>query len=401
MEPARHPERHGNSVDGGFNQEIQGAYMNLVRTMVWKEMKQLKADPIMSRLIVIPVLVQMFVLGYAITTEVKNTTLTVVDKCNSTLSRSLVRDIVHNPLFRFVGRSSSEGLAREMLDAGAARIALVIPQDFSLALDRESETPVGVLVDGQDANSSTVAAGYVSSIIMDWSRKHLQGKLGARGLRIENFLPVRVSPVILYNPMLKSTWYMVPALAVVLVTMVTALLTGFSIVKEKEAGTLEQLMVTPLKPLHVILGKIAPLVVIGLIELCAVLLIATLWFGVPFQGNFFTLMLFGLVYMASSLGIGILTSTVARTPQQVLFLTFFVMLFFLLLSGFFIPIENMPGWVQTVTYVNPLRYFMFVIREIFLKGSGLAELWQQGLAMLGIGALMFAAALLTFQRKVS
>jgi ABC-2 type transport system permease protein len=159
--------------------------------------------------------------------------------------------------------------------------------------------------------------------------------------------------------------------------------------------------VTPITPLHIVMGKVAPLVIIGLVELCAVLLFAVLWFGIPFHGNFFTLMLFGLVYMASSLGIGILTSTVARTPQQVLFLTFFVMIFFLLLSGFFIPIENMPGWVQTVTLINPLRYFMFVIREIFLKGSGLMELWRQGLAMMGIGIVVFTAALLTFHRKVS
>jgi ABC-2 type transport system permease protein len=194
---------------------------------------------------------------------------------------------------------------------------------------------------------------------------------------------------------------MVPALAVILVTMVTALLTGFSIVKEKEAGTLEQLMVTPLTPLHLVLGKVAPFIAIGLFELCAVLAFATLWFGIPFRGNFLTLMLFGLIYMGSSLGIGILTSTIARTPQQVLFLTFFVMLFFLLLSGFFIPIENMPEWVQKVTYINPLRYFMFVIREIFLKGSGLRELWPQGLAMMGIGGAVFIGALLSFHRRVS
>jgi ABC-2 type transport system permease protein len=194
---------------------------------------------------------------------------------------------------------------------------------------------------------------------------------------------------------------MVPALAVLLVTMITALLTGFSIVKEKEAGTLEQLMVTPLTPLHVVLGKVAPLIVIGLAELCVVLLFATLWFGIPFKGDFFTLMLFGLIYMASSLGIGILTSTIARTPQQVLFLTFFVLIFFILLSGFFIPIENMPRWVQTVTLINPLRFFMFVIREIFLKGSGFAELWRQGLAIMGIGLVVFCGALLTFHRKVS
>jgi ABC-2 type transport system permease protein len=375
--------------------------MKLIKAIIWKEIKQIKADPIMSRLIIIPVFVQMFILGYAITTEVKNTSLTVVDDCATPQSVSLIQDIVRNPLFRYIGLSSSEAEARNMLDAGTARMALVIPADFSLKLGRSDDAEVGVLVDGQDANSSTVAAGYMNSIIMRWSLDHVRKKMAAAGIRIESILPLNVRPDILFNPLLKSTWYMVPALAVLLVTMITALLTGFSIVKEKETGTLEQLMVTPITPLHIVLGKVMPLIVIGLAELCVVLLFATLWFGVPFKGNFFTLMLFGLIYMASSLGIGILTSTIARTPQQVLFLTFFVLIFFILLSGFFIPIENMPGWVQTVTLINPLRYFMFIIREIFLKGSGLMELWRQGLAMMGIGVVVFAGALLTFNRKVS
>jgi ABC-2 type transport system permease protein len=375
--------------------------MKLIATIIWKEIKQIKADPIMIRLIIFPVFIQMFVLGYAITTEVKNTTLTIVDKCSTPQSASLIQTIVHNQLFRYVGPSSSQVDAQHRLDAGAVRMALVIPPDFSLKLGRSEDADVVILVDGQDANSSTVAAGYMNSVILGWGLDHVRKKMGAVGIRVESLLPLNVRSNILFNPLLKSTWYMVPALAVVLVTMITALLTGFSIVKEKEAGTLEQLMVTPLSPLHVVLGKVAPLIVIGLLELCAVLVFATLWFGVPFKGNFFTLILFGLVYMASSLGIGIFTSTIARTPQQVLFLTFFVLIFFLLLSGFFIPIENMPGWVQTVTLINPLRFFMFVIREIFLKGSGFTELWRQGLAIMGIGLVVFTGALLTFHRKVS
>jgi ABC-2 type transport system permease protein len=193
---------------------------------------------------------------------------------------------------------------------------------------------------------------------------------------------------------------MVPALAVVLVTMITALLTGFSIVKEKESGTLEQLMVTPISPVHVVLGKIVPYIVIGLFELSAVLVAATLWFGVPFRGNFLVLLLFGLIYMTSSLGIGILVSTVARNAQQVLFMLWFLLIFFLFLSGFFLALENMPVWVQNLTVINPLRYFMFILREMFLKGSGFAELWPQGLAMLAIGGVVFGASVLTFQRKI-
>jgi len=192
---------------------------------------------------------------------------------------------------------------------------------------------------------------------------------------------------------------MVPALVVLLVTMVTSLLSGLSIVKEKEAGTLEQLMVTPVKPIHVIFGKTVPYLIIGIIELCVFLIFATMWFKIPFRGSFLVFILFGCIYMISSLGIGILTSTVAKTPQQVLLLIWFILMCFILLSGFFIPVENMPQWIQMVTVVNPVRYFMFVVREIFLKGSDITYLWQEALYMLFTGIMVFGASIVFFQRK--
>ena len=374
--------------------------MRFLRLMIWKEFSQIRRDPLTIRLIIMPVVVQMFVLGYAITTEVKNTTITILDRSNTPQSASLVQTILHNRLFRFSGYAQSENDCRTRLDKSDAKLALIIPADFAKNLSAPSGADVSLLVDGQDANSSNIASGYINSIVTGWSLSVLKEKLAGRGLHIQNVLPVEVRPVILYNPMLKSAWYMVPPMAVVLVTMITAILTGFSIVKEKETGTLEQLMVTPISPAHVVLGKIVPYVVIGLFELCAVLASATLWFRVPFHGNFFILLFFGLIYMSSSLGIGILVSTLARNAQQVLFMLWFLLIFFLFLSGFFLALENMPVWVQNLTRINPLRYFMFILREMFLKGSGFAELWKQGLAMLCIGAFVFGASLLTFQRKV-
>ena len=205
--------------------------------------------------------------------------------------------------------------------------------------------------------------------------------------------------MILFNPLLKSTWYMVPALVVILVTMVTALLTGLSIVREKEAGTLEQLMVTPVEPYQVILGKTLPNILIGIGEIVVVLAFATIWFGIPFRGSLPTFLLMGVVYMLSSLGIGILASTVARTSQQVLFLIWFILIFFILLSGFFIPVENMPLWVQHLTRANPVRYFMRAVREIFLKGSGIRELWHSALSMAILGGTVFGASILLFHRR--
>ena len=375
--------------------------MNFLRLIVAKEFAHIRADEMTVRLIIAPVFVLMFILGYAITTEVKNVTITAVDRSNTPASRDLVQTVQHNRFFVFKGYAPSESDARLMLDKGDARLALLIPADFGRNLGNGVTANVGLLVDGQDANSSNVSSGYMQSIISLWSRGMLKERLAAAGVNLRTVLPIDVRPDIFFNPMLKSSWYMIPALAVVLVTMVTSLLTGFSIVREKMSGTLEQLMVTPINPVHVVIGKTIPYAIIGLVELSAVLALATLWFRVPFHGNFGVLLLFGIVYMMSSLGIGILVSTVARTPQQVLFMLWFLLIFFLFLSGLFLPLEQMPQWVQKVTFINPLRYFMFVLRCMFLKGSGLSELWPQGAAMLAIGGMVFGAALMAFQRKVS
>jgi ABC-2 type transport system permease protein len=375
--------------------------MNFFRLIVQKEFAHIRADEMTKRLMVAPVFVLMFVLGYAITTEVKNVPITAVDRSNTPASRDLVQTVQHNKFFVFRGYAGSEADARHMLDRGDARLALLIPSDFGRNLGNGRPADVGLLVDGQDANSSNVSSGYIQSIISLWGRGVLKERLAAAGVNLRTVLPVEVRPEIFFNPMLKSTWYMIPALAVILVTMITALLTGFSIVREKMSGTLEQLMVTPISPVHVVMGKVVPYALIGLVELTAVLALATLWFRVPFHGNFGVLLLFGIVYMMSSLGVGILVSTVARTPQQVLFMLWFFLIFFLFLSGLFLPLEQMPVWVQKLTYINPLRYFMFVLRSMFLTGSGLAELWPQAAAMLVIGGVVFGTALSAFQRKVS
>jgi ABC-2 type transport system permease protein len=192
---------------------------------------------------------------------------------------------------------------------------------------------------------------------------------------------------------------MVPALVVLLVTMVTSLLSGFSIVREKEAGTLEQLLVTPVSTIEILAGKTIPYFVLGFIQLCIFLVFAQLWFQIPFRGSFLTFALFGLIYMLSSIGIGVLTSTIARTPQQVLLLIWFILIFFILLSGFFIPIENMPLWVQQMTTINPVRFFIQAVREIFLKGSSLQDLWYEAGVMFITGVVVFGSSLLFFHRR--
>lgn len=373
--------------------------MNFIRLIIWKEFAHIKADPLMSRLIVFPVLAQIFIVGYALTLEVKHTPLLIVDRSNTPQSHAIVETCRNNSLFSFKGMAESEARARALIDNGIAKLSLVIPQTLVTDMEKPAGARLQMLIDGQDANSAQVAAGYLTSIINGWTMERLRQKLAAQGFRLEVMIPVTVTPSVLFNPLLRSSWYMIPALVVLLVTIITGLLTGLSIVKEKELGTFEQLMVTPIRPVHVVIGKIIPFTIIGFAEILAFFALATWWFGIPFRGNFLTLLLFAFVYMISTLGIGILASTIARTMQQVLFFIWFVLIFFILLSGFFIPIENMPAWVQTITMINPVRYFMFVVREIFLKGSGLAQLWHEGVAMLIIGGTVFSFSLMLFQRR--
>lgn len=393
--------------------------MNGFRTIVWKEFSQLKRDRTSLRLMLMIPMMQMLLLGYALTTEVKNTPVSVVDHDGGPRSRDLIRAVSSNPLFDYKGPAASEADLRQGLDRGEIKIGLIIPPEFSRELERATRLDPGpggapslgalngngarlqLWVDGQDANSANVARGYLGAILNQWAMGDLERRLEGYGIRMDQVLPVATGASVLFNPSLKSTWYMIPGIAVILVTMVTALLTGFSIVREKEAGTLEQLMVTPLKPIHVVVGKAVPFLIIGIAELMFALTFARFWFGVPFRGTWLALLAFSAAYMLSSLGIGIFTSTVARTQQQALFIIWFFLLFFLLLSGFFLPVENMPLWVQKVTLGNPVRWFMHVLREMFLKGSGFTELWREGLAMLAIGFSVFGLSLVKFNRQAS
>jgi ABC-2 type transport system permease protein len=392
---------------------------NLFLVIIRKEFAQLKRDKTSLRLMILIPMVQMLLLGYALTTEVKHTPVAVLDHDGGPDSRSLIQAVANNALFRFQGHAESEADLRGMLDRGRVKLGIIIPQGFSRQLEAATRISLGaggpvlglgpegagalvqLWVDGQDANSAGVARGYLSAVLNQWAMRRLGARLEASGIRLDQMIPVATDANVLFNPLLQSTWYMIPGIAVILVTMVTALLTGFSIVREKEAGTLEQLMVTPLKPIHVVIGKTVPFFIIGVAELMAALAFGQLKFGVPFLGNYLTLLVFSACYMLSSLGIGIFTSTVARTQQQALFIIWFFLLFFMLLSGFFLPVANMPHWVQIVTLANPVRWFMYVLREMFLKGSGFAELWREGLAMLGIGCTVYVFAVLKFNRKAA
>ena len=373
--------------------------MRGVLHIVRKELIQVFRDRNMLRIIFLMPLFQLFVLGYAITFDVKNVGLLVIDRDGSSASRSLVD--------RF--RESEHFIVKEIADPGSgierhlrrgeAILALVIPEHFARDLDTGKSPEVGILVDGQNSNTAGIALGYCSRIMYRFMSDRAAQTLARHPTIRRDVRLIEPETRIWYNPELKSVYFMIPGIVAILLTVITMLLTGLAIVKEREAGTLEQLLVTPLKPWQIIAGKTIPFAMLGLAELALATTVGVLWFKIPVVGNIGLLALLALTFILTTLGLGVFISTMAGTQQQALFITWFFLQMFVLLSGIFYPIENMPRAVQAITLINPLRYFVAINREIFLKGGGLGVLWPELRSLLVIGVCVFTFATLRFHRR--
>ncbi len=373
--------------------------MRGVLHIVRKELIQVFRDRNMLRIIFLMPLFQLFVLGYAITFDVKNVGLLAIDRDGSSASRSLVD--------RF--RESEHFIVKEIADPGSgierhlrrgeAILALVIPEHFARDLDTGKSPEVGILVDGQNSNTAGIALGYCSRIMYRFMSDRAAQTLARHPTIMRDVRLIEPETRIWYNPELKSVYFMIPGIVAILLTVITMLLTGLAIVKEREAGTLEQLLVTPLKPWQIIAGKTIPFAMLGLAELALATTVGVLWFKIPVVGNIGLLALLALTFILTTLGLGVFISTMAGTQQQALFITWFFLQMFVLLSGIFYPIENMPRAVQAITLINPLRYFVAINREIFLKGGGLGVLWPELRSLLVIGVCVFTFATLRFHRR--
>ncbi len=375
--------------------------MKAVLHMLRKEFIQIFRDRFMVAIIFFVPLVQLFILAYAITTDVKHLSTVICDLDNSHLSRELISRFRASGYFdlNYFTRRPSD--LKKLLDREKAVLALVIPAHFSRDLKKFSSPQVQLIIDGQNSNASVIALGYSLQIIQRFLEDQLKGFLG-RMPELGQYIHI-IEPElrVWYNPNLKSAYYMIPGIIALLLTIITMLLTSLAIVREQEIGTWEQLMVTPLKPYQLILGKIIPFALLGYLEFLIALGIALLWWRIPFLGSIFLLAGFIAVYILTTLGLGILISTLARTQQQALFLCWFVAVSCILLSGFFFPIENMPRFFQYLTYLDPLRYFICVLREIILKGAGIEHLLVELIGLLVIGAGVFSLSLIRFQKRVS
>jgi ABC-2 type transport system permease protein len=364
----------------------------MVRTVIAlmkKEFLQVLRDRNMLRLIFLMPTIQLFVLGYAVSTDVKLIRTAVYDYDRSDLSREYVRSLSAGDYFltgssHFPILDAERGFKENRYDA-----ALIIPQNFSTDLQKSEQAEVGFIVDGTNANSASIALGYASIITQQFNQR-------TTGFR----QPIQLRQRKLYNPEGESVYFMVPGIVATLLTMVTAMLTAMAIVREREIGTLEQLMVTPISTPALILGKTVPFAVIGFVEMSLALFLGVIWFDIPFAGSWVLLYALTFVFLFTTLGVGMFISTISSTQQQAMFLTWFFSIFAILTSGFFTPIANMPKIVQYLTYLNPLRYFMTTVRGIMMKGASLDELYPQVLAMITFGLAVFTFSWLRFSKRV-
>jgi len=374
---------------------LGGVRWGRLRELMRKEFRQTLRDPRAKRLVFVAPVVQLLLFGYAVNTDVRNAATFVVDHDRTAESRELVQTLTASGYFRVVGNGSRPVEIVNALDHGDALLGLEIPRGFAADLVSGRGARVQVLVDGTSSNTALVAMGYATQIV---ARFGVRKGTGDRGQGTVGAVGVELRARAWYNPNLISRVYNVPGVIGTIMMLMGLLLTSLAVVREREIGTLEQLMVSPLSPAELILGKTLPVVAIALIQLTLITTVALLWFRIPFEGSFVLLLVAALFYILSGLGVGLLISTISATQQEAFMSMFFIFMPLIILSGFMYPIENMPVVFQYLTLLNPMRHFLVVVRGIFLKGAGIAVLWPQLLALAVMGPGLLALAVTRFHK---
>jgi ABC-2 type transport system permease protein len=368
--------------------------MTRLAHIIRKEFIELRRDPRLFGIVLIAPIVQLTMLGYAATTDVRDVPMIVVDEDRTSDSRALISRFEASDNFIVVDTLTSMRQVDAYLDTGRAWMALAIPSDYSEHVRAGQPSVVQVVADGTDANSTNVALGYAGTLVTSYARELAADGRGPAAPLIAT--EVRVW----FNPELESRHFMIPGILALLLLVITTNLSSMAIVREREIGTLEQLNVTPIARWELIAGKLLPYGLIGLVDVLLVVAVAVMWFEVPLRGSFWLLMAMCVVYLLTTLGLGLFVSTISATQQQAMMTSsFFFLIPMVFLSGFVFPIENMPDWIQPVTYLIPLRYFLVILRGIFLKGIGLETLWPQALALLGWGVGILTLAILRSSKR--
>lgn len=384
--------------------------MRALLQVVIKEFLQLRQDKKMIPVMIVGPLVQLLALGYAANLDVKQIPTLLVDQDRTQESRALVQRFSGSGYFRIVGAEDSSVAIEPWLIDGRAQIALVIAPGYGEAVSSGRRPRVQVVADGTDSNSAVVGLGYASRLLGTVGAELVQAALrrerpsAAPGqVLVQAQRPGRIEliPRVLYNPDLLSRWFYVPAVLAMVLMLVTMMLPSMAVVREKEIGTLEQISVTPLQPWQLIVGKLVPFAIIGLLDTLLIAGLARFVFGVPLRGSLLLLLFLTLLYVLNTLGLGLLASTMVSTQQQAMMASAFVLMVpMIYLSGLIFPIENMPVLFQRFSYLIPVRYYGNVIRGIFLRGSGLDVLWPDALALLVLGTLILTLASLRFRKSL-
>ena len=369
-----------------------------LRNMIKKEFIQVFRNPKMKAIVLVMPLVQSMVFGYAVTTDVKQVATAVYDQANTPASRELVDKFIHSGYFSVKAAVTSNRQMDELIDYGKVAAIIRIPPDFSGAVDRGAAAAVQIIVDGTDSNTAGVVLNYAGNIVRSDAVELLRKQVGGSGRPMGQ---VNLQSRAWFNANLASRNFYVPGVIAIIVMLVTLLLTSMSVVREKEMGTMEHIVVTPVTPAEFILGKTMPSIILGFVNMIFVTLISVFWFDIPVRGSIATLFLANGFFLMTTIGVGLVISTLSDTQQQAMMSTFFFYFPAVLLSGFMFPIANMPVVVQFFTYFNPLRYFLVIIRGIFLKGVGVAILWPQILALLVLGGCVLTLAVRRFHKTIA
>lgn len=372
--------------------------MKKIGYMIQKEFRQIFRDPPMVAIIFMVPLIQLIILANAVTTDVKEITMMVEDFDRSALSREVVRSFSHTGYFKVVEYSGDMRAISEEMKRWQVQMALIIPTGFQRDVQRGLKPEVQLVLDGVDGNTAGVARGYAQGILSNLGVSLMTSPQKRVAIRKVHLLSMVER--MWYNIDLNSKQYMVPGIVVLLLTILPMMLSSMSLVKEKEIGTLEQLMVTPLKKQQLLLGKIIPFLILTYVELFLIMGFAVFIFKLHMNGSYFLIAGLAFLYLFTTVGFGIFISTFTDSQQQAMFVSWFFMVFMILMSGFFIPIANMPQILQRITYLDPMRYFISIVRDIFQKGATWRHLWIDIIPMTVFGISIFTLGIVKFHKRV-
>ena len=362
-----------------------------------KEFIQIRRDKGLMRMVVLSPLIQLLIYGYVVATDIRALPVVVLDQSESIESRRMVDRFISSGYFALEAHVASLAVVTEHLNSGRSIMAIVIPVDYARDIRRGRAAQIQLLLDGTNSNTATIALGYANGIVAVENDDRMRENFSQKGLRIVQ-AGIREETRVWFNPSLRAINYMVPGIICVLLMELMVPLTAFSLVRERERGTIEQLTVTPIRATEMLIGKTIPYVLIGLADSALILAAGTFWFNVPIAGSLVTLVTFSSLFLLVVLGLGILIATLVGTQQQAALTAQFLLVPNMLLSGFMFPIESMPKALQYFTTILPMRYYLVIVRGIIMKGLGFADLWSEALALGILGVIIFSISWLRFRK---